>query len=123
VSQIKGKALTGYDKTRAPKKPAPQGRERFDEKKDDGLRAFVRELKCVVCVSVYGVQRSPTECAHVTSKGAAGGDFDNMVPLCAHHHQQQHRIGIRSFEYRYQVRLKAAARKVTAAYVAQKKHG
>jgi hypothetical protein len=91
VSQIKGKALTGYDKTRAPKKPAPQGRERFDEKKDDGLRAFVRELKC--------------------------------VPLCAHHHQQQHRIGIRSFEYRYQVRLKAAARKVTAAYVAQKKHG
>ena len=117
------KKLVAYDALKTPKKPKGK-QERFEELKDEGLRTFVRTLKCLACeVAGYGVVFTPSECAHVTSKGAAGGDWDNLVPLCTRHHQQQHSFGIRSFEFKYQIRLKAAARKVTALYVANRKHG
>ena len=69
-----------------------------------------------------------TEAAHVKTKGAAGGDWDNIVPLggpapFTGHHGELHRIGLKSFEYKHKIRLKALARKVTAAYVAKLKHG
>ena len=114
MSQIGSRKPVPYDKTRAPKKPTGK-RERFPELKDEGLRAFVRKMPCIVCTG------TPTQCAHVMTKGAAGGDRDNVVPLCGRCHAEQHRIGVRSFEYRYQVRLKVWARKVTAAYMAQQK--
>lgn len=109
-----------YGAIKEPPRPKPR-KERFQNLRDDGLRKYVRGLLCGFCE--WGQQRSPTEAAHVKSKGAAGGDWDNLLNMCHEHHMELHRIGTRSFEYKYKVRLKPAARKVTAQYVAQRKHG
>lgn len=39
-------------------------------------------------------------------------DADRVVPLCRRHHQQLHRVGIRTFQGRHQLDLDAAARRV-----------
>jgi hypothetical protein len=120
------KLPTSYDALKTPRKPKG-AQERFAELKDEGLRAFVRGLPCLICTAAaknrpIGVC-GPTEVAHVKTKGAAGGDFDNVIPLGQPHHREQHRVGIKSFEYRYGIRLRAAARKVTGLYIAERKHG
>lgn len=117
------KKLQAYDDLKTPKKPRSKSRERFETLKDEGLRGYVRGLPCIACESKDAHPVTPIQCAHVTSKGAAGGDWDNMVPLCGYHHGVQHRIGIRSFEFKYGIRLKAAARKVTSAYLKWKAAG
>lgn len=66
---------------------------------------------------------SLNKAAHVTTKGAAGGDHDNLIPLCQMHHRLQHLIGIRAFAHRFGLRLKTAAKKVTALFIGKVKHG
>jgi hypothetical protein len=61
-----------------------------------------------------------SDAAHVRSRGAGGNDEANLVPLCRDHHQEQHRIGIRSFETRYGLDLKAEAHALWAQYVAER---
>lgn len=113
---------TPYADLKTPKKPKGP-KERFEELKDEGLRGYVRSLPCLACQRLGMEQRGPTECAHVTTKGAAGGDWDNMVPLCSFHHSAQHFYGIPHLEFVIKAKLKPYARKVTALYVAFKKHG
>jgi len=62
----------------------------------------IQALPCVVC------GQTPSEAAHVRSR-AAGGTWRDLVPLCHAHHQEQHTIGIRSFEDRHGVDLAALA--------------
>ena len=69
-------------------------------------RAWVRKHKC----SVPGCDRLPIECAHVRS-GTDGGialkPSDKwLVSLCAHHHEEQHRIGEAAFEKQHSIDLK-----------------
>lgn len=74
-----------------------------------GHRAWIRRHAC----SVRGCRRSPIECAHVRS-GTDGGTglkpSDRWtISLCECHHLEQHRIGERAFEAKYDVDLVALA--------------
>jgi len=61
-------------------------------------RAFIRTLPCVVC-------GGPSEAAHIR-RGTDGGmgmkpSDSYTVPLCPHHHREQHNIGELRFWYPY----------------------
>ncbi len=65
---------------------------------DKGLLKYIRQLNCLVC----GV--SPSDPAHIKSRGAGGPDaMFNLMPLCRTHHTQSHRLGWASFASRYPV--------------------
>ncbi len=77
----------------------------FPKRRNPAYREWIRMWACLLrgrdpknrCpLGLYGA-----ECAHVKSRGAGGGDFGNCIPLCTYHHQQQHRLGIKSFEQRH----------------------
>lgn len=48
--------------------------------------------------------RFDIECAHVTSR-AAGGTWRDTVPLCSHHHAEQHAKGIATFQKEHGIDL------------------
>jgi hypothetical protein len=58
--------------------------------------------------------------AHVKTRGAGGGDRNNVIPLCRLHHARQHRIGIRSFAIEHGLDLPAFAVRITNDYDATK---
>jgi len=74
-----------------------------------GHRAWVRRHQC----SVANCRRRPIECAHVrrgTDGGVALKPSDRWcVSLCAFHHAEQHRLGERRFEAKYDLDLAALA--------------
>lgn len=113
------KPLQSYASAHAPRKPKPQGRERFASKRCEPLRVFVRGLPCLL--TGQGACQGLVEAAHVSAKATGKGDFDQLVPLCFAHHHDLHYVGRRSFEYRHQVKLGPAARKVTALYLQAQK--
>ena len=68
------------------------------------FRAWIREHgRCVVCRS------RNVDPHHVRSRGAGGGDRENIVPLCRLHHDEVGRLGRPSFEAKYRVELRAVA--------------
>ena len=102
----------------------------FPKGVDEGLRAFVRGERCILYGSFtprdwhYGDARpivwhkctGGTEACHVKNRGAGGVDRNNLYPGCAWAHDEQHRIGIRSFEKRWDIDLKAEAVKLWREY-------
>lgn len=66
----------------------------------------VQRMRCLICFA------TPCENAHVISKGA-GGTYKDIVPLCHKHHQEQHQIGILSFQKKYDIDLSDAAKRVS----------
>lgn len=58
----------------------------------------IQAMPCVIC------GRSPSEAAHVRSRGA-GGTWRDIVPLCRDHHREQHTVGLRTFEATHAVDL------------------
>jgi hypothetical protein len=56
----------------------------------------VKSMKCLVCTS------SEVDVAHIKTRGS-GGTYDewNLMPLCRHHHQEQHLQGIITFSQKY----------------------
>lgn len=54
--------------------------------------------------------------AHVRSRGAAGADRGNVVPLCLGAHHEQHTLGTKSFEARWGIDLKAEAHRLLTEY-------
>jgi 5-methylcytosine-specific restriction endonuclease McrA len=75
-----------------------------------GLVRYINELGCLVC------GYSPADAAHVKSRGAGGGWYQNLVPLCRKHHTEQHTIGIKTFEKKYDLNLKATAEALSDGY-------
>lgn len=92
-------------KTKTPIRPKNPKRAAKLRKKQFGgaYRDLIVSLGCCVC------GRSPSEPAHVKSRGA-GGTAKDMVPLCSEHHREQHQIGIRSFERKHGIDLAELAR-------------
>jgi len=74
---------------------------------------WVRKQPCEVC------GERPSENAHVRSRGA-GGTHEDVVPLCAPHHRQQHDIGIRSFSELHHIDLARAARETHARWLEER---
>lgn len=86
--------------------------------RDDAFREWIRAQPCHLgdrdpC-ECGGYQRVSnrhlaTECSHIKSRGAGGGDPANIVPQCGTHHKELHRIGRKTFERRYGVALAVEA--------------
>ena len=78
---------------------------RRDERACPAHRAWVRRHRC--CVP--GCLNARIECAHVrigTDGGTGIKPSDRWaISLCRDHHREQHRIGERAFQRRYQIDL------------------
>ena len=86
----------------------------------------VRGMSCLACraeakrerdigsvtAKRFGVGSEP---AHNPSIGAGGGRFD-IVPLCAHHHAEQHQHGVKTFAAKYGLDLRAEADRVALGH-------
>lgn len=104
-----------------------KGKRRFPKGENLAWLALVRNLPCIVAWQSplsrsyedrCGGWASQMQAAHVQSKGAGGADIGNTVPLCALHHDEQHRIGKQSFEAKYGLDLQAEAKKLAERYEA-----
>ena len=73
-----------------------------------GHSTWIRAHKCILCETMRVKQRTPTQAAHVKSRGA-GGDWRQLVPLCFAHHGEQGRLGNVRIFYSYGVDMHAAA--------------
>ena len=70
---------------------------------------FIRSLPCVI----PGCKRK-AEAAHIGPRGLSQkADYNRTVPLCAHHHREQHQLGRRRFEAHYGVDLNAVIERLT----------
>lgn len=83
------------------KRLAKRRKEQFGPQAD-----LCRALPCLVC------GRRPSDAAHVRSRGAGGTGLGNIVPLCRFHHDEQGRLGIRTFERRHRVDLAEWAQEI-----------
>ena len=68
---------------------------------DPKLLKEIRTRPCLAC------GHSPSDAAHVKSKGSGGDDVElNLLPLCRIHHAEQHKVGfIRFIETNPKVRI------------------
>ena len=80
-------------------------RSRFPRRRDAAYRAWVASMPCLV----PGCRR-PAECCHIKSRGAGGDDVGNCVPMDRFHHQEQHHLGILTFQVRYGLDLAGRAK-------------
>ena len=92
-----------------------RGKSRFPKRRLIGYPEWVAGFRC--CVGYYGLDQDyicpsgflGSEPAHIKSRGAGGTDAANIVPLCRHHHTEQHAMGIKSFQRKYSIDLRALA--------------
>lgn len=95
----------------------------FQHRRVPDYQEFIRSYACLFnrrgAFPCRGLGILGSECAHVKSRDAGGDDIGNCVPLCHAHHEEQHRIGIRSFQQRYGVDLYAIAADLGRIYQAR----
>lgn len=78
------------------------------------FRSWIHRQPCVVS----GV-RGNIECVHVVTGGMGRkADWTATVPMAGELHRELHRIGIKSFEAKYDINLVALAAKTRARYLA-----
>lgn len=85
---------------------------------------FIRRSPCLICRSgTYHEEIGAWICdpAHVQTKGSVGttGDVGNIVPLCRQHHSEQHSIGIKTFQTKYKIDMKARALEYAELFVSE----
>lgn len=68
----------------------------------EAFREWCSSLPCVCDASTCG---GPVQLAHVRTR-AAGGTWQDILPICQNHHIEQHLVGIQSFAERYSLNLK-----------------
>lgn len=85
--------------------------------RDDGFRDYVRSQVCVLwdrdpctCGGYFDLitRRYATRFCHVRTR-RNNGDVANGFPGCDKHHAEQHRVGIKTFQQRHGLDLKAIA--------------
>ena len=94
--------------TAVPKAKRKAQGKRFAAHRSAKYLAFIRHQPCLLYRRTRcqeGPGATPTEACHVRTRGAGGNDLGNLWPGCVRHHQEQHAIGIRSFEKRYAIKL------------------
>jgi hypothetical protein len=102
--------LRPVPKPRKRPKAKPKGLKRTPMKRkanqvirDRERMAFVAQQPCVVCRQLGRTQRSRSQADHLRTRGAGGKEVANLWSLCPSHHDERHRIGLKSFAYRYKV--------------------
>lgn len=113
------------------KRSAKSQRQLFWKRRDKAFTDWVRGQSCILLehrrqeatytgtVPPIGPRHwcgQPVQVCHVKSRGAGGADRANVVPMCAGAHDEQHRIGLRSFEKRHGINLQAEAAYLWARY-------
>ena len=98
----------------------------FRQRRDPQVMAWIHTQPCVIAgrrPTIAGYQLlephqccTPVEGCHVRSRGAGGDDRANLVSMCRSMHTQQHAIGIKSFQARWGVDLKAEAAELFERY-------
>ncbi len=83
--------------------------------RDDDYLEYVSRLSCLACLQTGYKTHDRCDPAHVKSRGAGGHDRGNVVPLCRIHHTEQG-WGIKSFQSKYAIDLKAEAKRIEEAY-------
>ncbi len=68
---------------------------------------LIASLPCGVCD-----RPAPSDPDHVISRGAGGGDeLNNLQSLCRTHHVERHKIGIKTFMERYNIKISLSREK------------
>ncbi|MCA9329230.1 hypothetical protein KDA11_01160, partial [Candidatus Saccharibacteria bacterium] len=62
---------------------------------------------------VDGCTRSPSVNMHTRSRGA-GGTYRDIIPACQMHHDESHRLGIKTFATKYGLDLSTLAASIAA---------
>ncbi len=110
-----------------PKVNKKRGGHRFPKNVDEPFKEWMRaNFRCLIAghdPKIACPLVEPAQVAHIKSRGAGGKDVGETVPLCAHHHLEQHRIGVKSFAEKYGLDLKAAARWYAEQYRAVPRSG
>jgi hypothetical protein len=116
----RGKPLTrkGRVKPRNGKRKAEQFARNFGDEAE-AVRAMPCRLSAVMPPQGLGWDapgcKGDIVAAHVVSRGASGGRFD-LIPLCQHHHDEQHAVGVETFAASYGLDLRAEADRVALAH-------
>jgi hypothetical protein len=102
-------------KTRVKPRNDKRKAEQFARNYGDEAEA-VRAMPCL-CRGVGPLVRCAGEvvAAHVVSRGASGGRFD-LIPLCQHHHDEQHACGVATFAERYGLDLRLEADRIALGH-------
>ncbi len=87
-----------------------RGRSRFPGRRQPDYKAWIATLPCLVTGGW------PVDPAHVRSRGAAGSDYANIVPLTHRLHRELHDMGRRTFEAKYGVDLAREAALLAVRY-------
>ena len=102
---------------------ADKSKRRFANLRDEAYQGWIRQQPCSVATNWWTWMPNPsvdckgrTECAHVKSRGAGGSDRGNCVALCTKHHRFQHTVGIKQFNYDYDIDLAAVAAALDVQY-------
>ena len=95
--------------------------------RDPGYLAWLRERSCVACklTGCTGRAHNPGNWASVTIDPAHGpvngmrskGPDSGAIPLCRHHHEEQHQIGWPAFQQKYSFSLEKEAAAHFALYL------
>lgn len=77
-------------------------------------RSWLNWQRCAACLTklgtIYVFSNGPIDAAHTSNNGRSSkGPDSGCLPLCRGHHLESHRIGVKDFEARYQMELKATA--------------
>src|SRR5689334_12924934 len=84
-------------------------------------RAWLRTQPCIACLRdpAPGFRKgsSQIEAAHTANNGMSSkGTDSSCVPLCRSHHTESHRIGVKQFQAKFEMDLRAEARAHYAAF-------
>jgi len=101
-----------------------RGRSSFPKRRDYGyLKWVVEESPCLLSyhwredTDEPHICLGPIQACHVKSRGAGGADRGNVVAMCAGAHDEQHHVGIRSFQKRWSVDMETAAHELLGEYL------
>lgn len=105
-----------------PKKIKPKFKSRFEKRRDYAYQAWIRNRSCCLeghklhtCKAAHGNNR--IEVAHLKTKGAAGYDRDNILPMCpALAEETEGKMLHREAEAKYEVNWQAMAEEYTKRY-------
>ena len=99
---------------------ADPSKRRFAKLRNPEYVAWIRQQICAIPATSTWIpdwsMRAAIHVCHVKSRAAGGADIANVVPMCATHHDEQHRIGILSFQRKYGVDLKRIATDLWASW-------
>ena len=90
----------------------PLNRERKEKLNAAAFGPCSRLARLIPCVVKTCRSMPPGDPAHIRSRGAGGGDWNNVVGMCRAHHSEQHDCGVPEFERRYSLDLVAEANRL-----------